>query len=221
MLESGAKNISIGRAQLARAGKNVCGDCGSDLILNEGKQLMMISDGMGTGFKAALKSGTAINILSRLLEIGFERDTAIDAVNTILMLQNGEESFVTLDMCFIDLYESSADFIKTGAAPSFIKKNNKVKIIKSGSLPVGMLQNVEKSISTEHLSNGDMIILASDGLLDADNKTDVKWLADILAKSDITDPQQMAEYLLNKAIAISGGRLRDDITILVAAIDAA
>ncbi|MGI5824215.1 MAG: stage II sporulation protein E [Bacillota bacterium] len=221
LLEAGAKSISIGRAQLARAGKNVCGDCGSDLILDAGKQLLMISDGMGTGFKAALKSGTAISILSRLLEIGFERDTAIDAVNTILMLQNGEESFVTLDMCFIDLYDSTADFIKTGAAPSFIKKNHKVKVVKSSSLPVGMLQNVEKSISTEHLCNGDMIILASDGLLDADNKTDLKWLTGLLAESEITDPQQMAEYLLNKAITISGGRLRDDITILVAAIDAA
>jgi stage II sporulation protein E len=221
LLEEGAKNISIGRAQLARAGKNVCGDCGSDLILDAGKQLLMISDGMGTGFKAALKSGTAISILSRLLEIGFERDTAIDAVNTILMLQNGEESFVTLDMCFIDLYDSTADFIKTGAAPSFIKKKHKVKVIKSSSLPVGMLQNVEKSISTEHLNNGDMIILASDGLLDADNKTDLKWLKKLLEESDITDPQQMAEYLLNKAINISGGRIRDDITILVATIEAA
>lgn len=221
LLEDGAKTISIGRAQLARAGKNVCGDCGSDLILDAGKQLLMISDGMGTGVQAALKSGTAISILSRLLEIGFARDTAIDAVNTILMLQNGEESFVTLDMCFIDLYDSTADFIKTGAAPSFIKKQHKVKVIKSSSLPVGMLQNVEKSISTEHLGNGDMIILASDGLLDADNKTDLNWLTSLLAESEITDPQQMAEYLLNKAITISGGRLRDDITILVATIDAA
>ena len=84
-----------------------------------------------------------------------------------------------------------------------------------------MLQNVEKSISTEHLGNGDMIILASDGLLDADNKTDLNWLTSLLAESEITDPQQMAEYLLNKAITISGGRLRDDITILVATIDAA
>lgn len=221
LLEAGAKSISIGRAQLARAGKNVCGDCGSDLILDAGKQLLMISDGMGTGFRAALKSGTAINILSRLLEIGFERNTAIDAVNTILMLQNNEESFVTLDMCFIDLYDSTADFIKTGAAPSFIKKNHKVKVIKSSSLPVGMLQNVEKSISSERLDNGDMIILASDGLLDADSKTDIRWLEQLLIESEITDPQQMAEYLLNKAITISGGRLRDDITILVATIGAA
>ena len=221
LLEAGAKNITIGRAQLARAGKNVCGDCGSDLILDEGKQLLMISDGMGTGFKAAVKSGTAVNILSRLLEIGYQRDTAIDTVNTILMFQNNEESFVTLDMCFIDLYDSTADFIKTGAAPSFIKKRNKVKVIKSSSLPVGMLQNVDKSITTEHLNNGDMIILASDGLFDADSKTDLRWLEKLLAETEISDPQQMAEYLLNKAIQISGGRLRDDITILIATIDAA
>ena len=154
-------------------------------------------------------------------EVGFQKDTAIDTENTILMLQGGEESFVTLDMCFLDLYQNTAEFIKTGAAPSFIKRGNQVQVIKSNSLPVGMLQTVEKAVVTEQLTEGDMVILASDGLLDADNQIDVEWLVHLLENTNINDAQDMAEFLLGKAIKISGGRLRDDITILVATVDAA
>ena len=76
----------MGKAQLAKDGKGICGDSGSTVLLNEGKQLLMISDGMGIGMKAAKESGSAIRILSKLLEAGFNQETAIDTVNTVLML---------------------------------------------------------------------------------------------------------------------------------------
>ncbi|MDD4571189.1 MAG: stage II sporulation protein E [Clostridia bacterium] len=221
LLEAGARKISIGKAQLAKDGLGICGDCGSSLLLEEGKQLLMISDGMGVGLQAAMQSGTAVNMLSRLLEAGFGKDNAIDTVNHVLMLSGKEESFVTLDMCIIDLYGGEAEFIKTGGAPSFIKRGHKVETVRAQSLPVGMLAKVEKEQYLKQLQNGDMIILASDGLLDADSKIDIKWLTNVLADTDIKDAQMLAEYLLSKTVSISGGRMRDDITILVAAVGAA
>lgn len=221
MLKEGAGMVHIGKAQLAKDGTAVCGDSGDTVTLGEGRQLLMLSDGMGSGISASLKSGSAINMLSRLLEVGFDRYTAIDTVNTILMLQGGDEAFVTLDMCIIDQYENTAEFIKTGAAPSFIKRGDEVKVIKNASLPVGMLQTVDKSVQTEALCNGDMVILASDGLLDAISQIDISWLVNLLEDSDLEDSQEMAEFLLNKAIGICGGRLKDDITILVATVEVA
>ena len=209
LLEAGARRVSIGKAQLAKDGLGIC------------KQLLMISDGMGVGVQAAMQSGTAVNMLSRLLEAGFGKDNAIDTLNHVLMLSGKEESFVTLDMCIIDLYGGEAEFIKTGGAPSFIKRGHKVETVRAQSLPVGMLAKVEKEQHLRQLQNGDMIILASDGLLDADSKIDIKWLSNVLADTDIKDAQQLAEYLLSKTVAISGGRMRDDITILVAAVNAA
>ena len=218
MLREGAGVLHIGKAQLAKDGNAVCGDSGDSVALGEGRQLLMISDGMGVGLAAAMKSGSAVDMLTRLLEVGFDRYTAVDTVNTVLMLQGGEEAFVTLDMCIIDRYDNTAEFIKTGAGPSFIKRGGRVQIIKNASLPVGMLQTVDKAIYQEQLQPGDMVIMASDGLLDADNKTDLDWLVALLEDSSIDDAQMMAEYLLGRAVAISGGRLRDDITVLVAGV---
>ncbi len=218
MLREGAGVLHIGKAQLAKDGNAVCGDSGDSVALGEGRQLLMISDGMGVGVAAAMKSGSAVNMLTRLLEVGFDRYTAVDTVNTVLMLQGGEESFVTLDMCIIDRYDNTVEFIKTGAGPSFIKRGGRVQVIRNASLPVGMLQTVDKAIYQEQLEAGDMVIMASDGLLDADSKTDLEWLVSLLEDSSIDDAQTMAEFLLGKAVAISGGRLRDDITVLVASV---
>lgn len=224
MLREGAGNLSVGKAQLAKEGSPVCGDSGDSVTLGEGRQLLMISDGMGVGIPAAMKSGSAVNMLTHLLEVGFDRFTAVDTVNTALLLQGGEEAFVTLDMCIIDRYDNSAEFIKTGAAPSFIRRAERgeqearVEIVKNASLPVGMLQTVDKAVFKVQLEPGDMVVMASDGLLDADNQTDIDWLVNLLEDNDIEDAQVMAEFLLGRAVSISGGRLRDDITVLVAKV---
>lgn len=218
MLKEGANTLLTGKAQLSKDGNPICGDSGDSVTLGEGRQLLMISDGMGAGLPAALKSGTAVNMLTHLLEVGFDRHTAVDTVNTVLMLSGGEEAFVTLDMCIIDRYDNSVEFIKTGAAPSFIKHDGHVQVIKNASLPVGMLQTVDKAIYQTELAAGDMVIMASDGLLDADSEQDLEWLIHLIEDNAIDDPQQMAEFLLERAVMISGGRVRDDITILTAKI---
>lgn len=218
MLKEGANTLICGKAQLSKDGNPICGDSGDSVTLGEGRQLLMISDGMGAGLPAALKSGSAVNMLTHLLEVGFNRHTAVDTVNTVLMLSGGEEAFVTLDMCIIDRYDNTAEFIKTGAAPSFIRHEGRVQVVKNASLPVGMLQTVDKSVYRTKLAAGDMVIMASDGLLDADSEQDVEWLINLIEDAATNDPQEMAEYLLERAVKLAGGRVRDDITILTASI---
>ena len=68
LLAQGAKTLSVGKAQLAKDGKGICGDSGETVLLREGKQLLLLSDGMGVGLRASKESSAAINMLSRLLE---------------------------------------------------------------------------------------------------------------------------------------------------------
>ena len=216
LLAGGAHHFHVGKAQLAKNGREVCGDSGGSLLLDEGRQLLLISDGMGVGDTAARESGEAISLVSRLLDAGFRQDTAVDIVNAVLSLRGEEESFVTLDLCIVDLYTGMADFIKTGAAASFIKRGSSVRAIKGSSLPVGMLYHVEKEVISEQIMPGDMIILASDGLLDMDIDEEGQWLTRIIEQAAANTPQALAEYLLDKVISISGGKIKDDITVLVA-----
>lgn len=216
LLARGAYSISVGKAQLAAGQAGVCGDSGGSLLLDEGKQLLMISDGMGMGERAAQESEAALTLVSKLLEAGFMQDTAIDTVNAALSLRGTEESFVTLDLCIIDLFSGQADFIKTGASVSFIKRGRAVKVIRGSSLPVGMLYSIDKEVISEQILPGDMIVMASDGLLEGGVQDDAGWLARIIEQATANQPQALAEYLLDKVVALSRGQVRDDITVLVA-----
>ena len=218
LLAAGAHHFTVGKAQLAKNGREQCGDSGGNVLLDEGRQLLMVSDGMGVGELAAKESGEAISLVSRMLEAGFKQETAIDVVNAALSLRGNEESFVTLDLCVVDLYSGTADFIKTGAATSYIKRGGAVKTIRGNSLPVGVLYQVEKEMIHEHVMPGDMIILASDGLLDMDLDEEGQWLSRVIEQAVVNNPQAMAEYLLDKVISISNGKIKDDITVLVAQI---
>ena len=216
LLASGAREIQIGKAQCAKNRKGICGDSGDAVLLDGGQELLMISDGMGVGQRASLQSMSALSLMSDFLEAGFDLDTTIDSVNAAVALKNNDESLVTLDICLVDLYSGDAEFIKTGGAPSFIKNSRKTKIIKGESLPIGMLTHVEKEVIEEKLNPGDLVIMASDGLLDSGNQYDAEWLRRVIEISDIDDPQEMAEYLMAKVIHMTGGRIKDDITVLVA-----
>jgi len=216
LLQNGARRVSLGKAQLAKDANGICGDCGGAILLGEGKQLLMVSDGMGIGHKAATESARALSLVSRLLEIGISRDTAIEMVNASMSLRGKEESFVTLDLCLLNLYDGSVEFIKTGGAPSFIKRGSEIKVIKGASLPVGILSTVERDVIEEKTQVGDVIIMASDGLSEAVG--DVAWLSRLLQQAPSDDAQHLAEYLLDRAVIMSGGAVRDDITVLVAKI---
>ncbi|MBQ6807846.1 MAG: stage II sporulation protein E [Firmicutes bacterium] len=216
MLASGAHMLSIGQAQLAKDGRDVCGDSGGSIMLDEGRQLLMISDGMGVGDKAANESAEAIAMVSHLLEAGFKQETAIDVVNAALSLRGNEESFVTLDLCVVDLYSGMADFIKSGSSASYIKRGSQVKMVRGAALPVGMLYNADKDIISEQLLPGDMVIMASDGLLGMDMDDQGQWLSRVIEQAVVNNPQAMAEYLLDKVICISNGIIKDVITVLVA-----
>ncbi|NLF80349.1 MAG: SpoIIE family protein phosphatase, partial [Clostridia bacterium] len=65
---------------------------------------------------------------------------------------------------------------------------------------------------------GDMIILASDGLLDMDAQEEGQWLSRVIGQAVVNNPQNMAEYLLDKVISISNGKIKDDITVMVAQV---
>ena len=216
LLATGAHCFSIGKAQLAKSGRDICGDSGGCIMLDDGRQLMLVSDGMGSGPTAARESAETISLIGGLVEAGFKQDTAIDVVNAVLSLRGGEESFVTLDICLIDTYSCVAEFIKTGASTSYIKRGSAVTPIKGSTLPVGMLYNVDKEVVFEHIMPGDMIILASDGLLGMDLDSEGAWLSRVIGEAVANNPQALAEYLLDKVISVSNGKIKDDITVLVA-----
>lgn len=221
LTESEKYKTATGVARIAKDKNNVCGDHYSCIDLNNGQYMVALSDGMGSGEKASKESTAAITLLEQLMEAGFDKDIAIKTINSILVLKSSEEIFSTMDLSILDLYNGKVEFAKIGAASSFIKRvNGEVEVIKSTSLPIGILNNVDIECFGKKLNNGDFIIMMSDGVLESDQTIEEKenWVIAALKQLNSKNPQVLAEKILDRAIKKYGNHIEDDMTVLVSKI---
>ena len=210
--------IETGAAQMGK--ESVCGDSFTMAVLPQGQHLAALSDGMGVGEKAYHQSRSAVRLLENLLNCGYDKEMALETINSVLFLSSAAESFTTLDMLIVDLFTAEADFIKIAAAPSFIKRGGEIEIINSNSLPIGVFQSLDISNEKKPLSPGDMVIMVSDGVAEAGRgKTDESWLLNYLQVLNETDPQSMAELIIDQALKMGPGKPVDDMTVIIVRID--
>lgn len=197
------------------------GDSYAMMEMKEGCFISILSDGMGVGPKAAAESGTTVSILEQLLRAGLNREFAVRMVNSVLLLRNQEETFATLDLVLVDLYTAQAEFIKIGAAPTYIKSGRDVTVIRSTSLPVGILNSVDAETSKLPLKAGDYVVMVTDGLLEgrenAEQGEDWVWRA--LKRVEVTGAEALGQHLLDLATTNNAGAVGDDVTIVVLRIE--
>jgi len=205
-------------AQVAR--EDVSGDSYVITTLKEGKELLVLSDGMGVGEPASNQSQTAVNLLENLLTSGFDKEVALNTINTVLLLRSTSETFTTLDIAMIDLYTAEIDFIKKASAPSFVKRGRQVAMICSSSLPIGILDEVELVNEKKSLLPRDMVLMVSDGVLEASRTVSgEEWIVQLLSDLDETEPQLVAEMVINQALRLAQGKPHDDMTVICMKIE--
>jgi stage II sporulation protein E len=211
--------ILSGVAHRAKA-RGGSGDSYSFMELGNGSALLVLSDGMGSGERARRESAATVGLLEDFIEAGFEKEFAIRIINSVLVLKSSEESFSTLDICSVDLYTGESEFIKIGAASTFILRNGKVSVIRASTLPMGMLNVVDLETSTRKLSHGDVIVMVTDGVTDSvSNRFDQEgWLLETLRGCKYVNPQDIADYILSEAERLSEQLPKDDMTVLAARV---
>ena len=207
---------------IARANKSgtISGDGYSFIELKDGKFMLALSDGMGTGPKAALESNMTITLLEKFLYAGFDKDVALRTINSALLMKSNEETYSTIDMTVLDQYTGEVEFVKVGAVSTFIKHDDSVSIIKNGSLPVGILNHIDMELERRKLVDGDFIIMVTDGVLDCNEEVldKEKWLADLIATINTRNPQKLADDILEKCLELNDGIAPDDMTVMAAKI---
>lgn len=210
--------LQVGISKTTKHESPISGDNSLSTKLNDGKYLLAISDGMGSGIKASQSSKIAIKMLERLLTTGFNKDTSIELINSTLSLNTEEDSYATLDIAILDLYSGNIEFIKNGACPTYIKHNKNVQIIKSLSLPAGILENINLVVYDRDIDNNDIMVMCSDGIMESNTEYQNKelWLKNILEQIETDNVQKIADIITKEAIDNGFGIAKDDMTIIVA-----
>lgn len=210
---------ATGIAKLNKPG-DISGDNSSSIELKDGRYLLALCDGMGSGPKAALESSTAITLLEKFLYAGFDKDVALKAINSLMLLKSNEETYTTIDMTVINQYTGEVEFVKVGAVSTFIKHEDEVQIIKTGTLPAGILSSIDVELVKKKLGDGDFVVMVTDGVLDCghDPTDKEKWLAEIIRDIDTRNPQRLSEEILQRCLEANGGVAPDDMTVLAAKV---
>jgi len=206
-------------AAMTKDGEEISGDNFTCTEFDSGAMLLGIVDGMGSGAAAGEESELVIELLEDFLKAGFENEAALSLINSMLVTRSEERSLAAIDMAVGDLYTGRFNFVKLGAAATFIKRNRWVEILKSTNYPIGILKEVDYENIVKKLYDGDYIVMVSDGILDAikeENKEELLsgWIADY----DKKNPKEFAKYILERALLESEGAAKDDMTVLVAGI---
>ncbi|MFC5530028.1 stage II sporulation protein E [Cohnella yongneupensis] len=212
--------VETGVAGAAKDGDILSGDSFSMMELPAGKFAVALSDGMGNGARARMESSAALSMLEQLLQSGIDERLAVKSVNSVLLLRSPEEMFATVDLALIDLHSATATMLKIGSTPSFIKRGREIIPIAAGNLPIGILQDIEIDLLRVQLQPGDILIMMTDGILDAPGHALNKeqWMKRVLQELDADDPQDIADALLETALKQYPGGVKDDMTVIVTRI---
>lgn len=208
--------LDIGHSIAIKDNMPVSGDSILNTKLKDGKYLIAISDGMGSGPEARKSSQIVTSMLKRLLNSGFERNTSISLINSSL-LNVSDEVFATLDIAIIDLYKGTIEFIKNGACPTYIKNSKRTQVIKSRTLPTGVVKEVSADVFDKDIEENDLIVMVSDGILDSniEYKNKELWIKYLIEDINILNPQKVADIILNESIDNNFGKVKDDMSVIV------
>ena len=208
--------LQVGVAKAKKDDSIVSGDSISQIKLADGKYLLAISDGMGSGSEASKNSKIAISMLERLLSSGFDKETSINLINAAIMNANKEEMYATLDIQILDLYAGKMEILKNGACPTYVKRNKNVTIIKSNSLPTGIMSEINIDTYDKDLENGDIVVICSDGIIESNKEYANKelWIKYLLEEIQTDSPEKIADIILHEAIDNDFGKAKDDMSVI-------
>ena len=209
--EKPAYKINIGMHQIAGDDSRISGDFYRSFELNDGKQVMMICDGMGSGGRAAVDAAMSVNIISKLTQAGMSFVCALEIANAALLSGGENEALTTVDLAVIDAFSGRVDFFKAGATRSFVRHNYRSIPIEAVALPIGILGEVEFGKTQAEIGENDIVVIMSDGAATGDTH----WVLDLLNDYEGSDAQELARQIATQAFDKTEGR-HDDITVLVA-----
>ncbi len=201
----------MGVSQFAANENSMCGDTLEYFSDGKGRLIMLLSDGMGVGGRAAVDSAMVTGLMSRLIKSGFGYDCSLKIINSSMLFKSTDESLATVDISVIDLFNGTTEFYKAGSAPTIVRRRGRTAKAQSNSLPAGILKDVNFDRAQITLKNEDIVLMMSDGVIN--DGTD--WICDYLTDFDGT-AQQLADNIATMARRRRTDNHQDDISVMAA-----
>ena len=210
--EHAAIRVDVGVEQKCASDSAMCGDAYRYFFDGRGHFIMILSDGMGTGGRAAVDGAMASGLMSRLIKAGFGYDCSLRILNSSMLFKSTDESLATVDIASIDLFTGQVELYKAGAAPTLIRRSGRTGKAVSTSLPAGILREISFDKAVIKCKIGDIVVLMSDGA--SFEGTD--WIKGEIENWSDGTAEELAERICEGAKRRRSDNHLDDITVMTA-----
>ena len=213
---SSSRNFKIehGVAYVGKNGNRISGDSYLCENFQNGKSIIAISDGMGNGEVAHAESSLALRVLKCMLNFDVPVADAVRILAELKQQSNTDERFFSLDLCVVDKENGCAHFYKQAATSTFLLRREIVRKIELSGLPIGVVDGTGIDHLIVDLLPGDVIVMCSDGVIDAFADTDL--FEKRIIRNISNDVNKMTQDLLDYTIRRSRGKVNDDMMVVAA-----
>jgi serine phosphatase RsbU (regulator of sigma subunit) len=202
--------------------RGVGGDYYDYIPLDEHRIELVIADVAGKGVPAALlMSATAAAVR---LEASERRDMlqVVDRLNNAIHSLSDGVRYVTLLLADIDARSGSLRYVNCGHNPAllFRAKTRDIVPLNSSCPPVGMFGSEACAINRADLDSGDILVLYTDGVTEAENSQGEEFglerLSSLIRGASMLSGDGLMNHILESVTDFCQGvSFNDDVTILV------
>jgi len=190
-----------------------------DLITSAGGGLLFIAgDVSGKGVASSLLMSHLHAIFRSLLSVGMPIGALLERANRVFCESTLPSFYATL-VCGHARANGDVEICNAGHCPPVLVRRGEVSTIEAAALPLGLFCTGQYAASRVHLEPGDCLVLYTDGLTEARNRSDEEYtaerLAGVLRGAHGLAPQGVTDACLADLEAFLAGASRsDDLTLM-------
>lgn len=201
----------------------VGGDYYDIIPLGENRTIVAINDISGHGVPASL----LMSIFRANFVYRVKRDQDIEVtighLNNLIAETTETNLYVTSFTCLIDRTANSLTYVNAGHISPFIVRGKQIVELKEASLVVGMFPDMAYNKTEVEIKPGDLMVLCTDGVIEAENPQGEQFSYDrlkkLVAAHGNAPAEQIKEILMDQLKEFVGQeRFEDDITFMIVKI---
>ena len=217
-------SLEVGTAYVSAA-RDVA--VGGDLFdvhrIDDHRCLLVVADVSGKGLDAAVDTAFVKYSLRSLVEDNDDPTTILRKFNaSFIKSTRDDSSFVSLFAGVIDCRAALLRYASAGHSPVYLRRGPDVRQLPVTGPLIGLRREDEFPSIEEVLAPHDILILATDGFTEARDTAGL-MIDDAGAMRIIreapTEPQKLADFIVAEVTRSSGGRIADDLALLVVELD--
>src|SRR5687767_1068285 len=171
MLPRGAFHASgVEAFGMTRPANTVGGDFYDILPLPDGRVLLALGDVAGKGSPASLLMALLLAMMRTLVDEGLEGAVLADRLNIQIAKHAPRSRFVTLFVGTLNPTTGEFIYVNAGQNPPLLRRlNGSYERLRAGGMALGMFEHATYSAGTTYLNAGDVIVMYSDGITEAED----------------------------------------------------